>query len=97
VQQNRQHGPAGCAVRFAVVIACYPGGVAGGACAESPAVVGGIGIISSLGLDKGTGVFNARTVGDCSEKAAAANQNLCAVRLAWGEIGNPVPFGHSLL
>lgn len=84
-------------MRFAVVIACYPGGVAGGACAKGPAVVGGIGIIPSLYLDKGAGVFNARAVGDCSKKAAAAHQHLYTMRLAGGEIRNVVSFGHTLL
>ena len=97
VQQNRQHGPAGGAVRFAVVIACDPGCIAGRACAKGPAVVSGIGILPSLGLDKGASVFNTCAVGDCSEKTAAANQNLYTVRLAGGEIGDLVSFGHALL
>jgi len=82
VQQNRQHGAAGCAVRLAAVIVCDPGGIAGRACAKSPTVMRGIGMFLPLALDEGSGVVNACAVGDCSEKAATAHQKLRTVRLA---------------
>jgi hypothetical protein len=57
VQQNRQHGAAGRAARFAVVAVCDAGGIAGRACAKSPAVVCGIGMFLALGLDKRAGIL----------------------------------------